>query len=189
MGRWIVNILAALSAILFVGIVVLWVRSYWVQEELLWWSHDRLSENVLIEGDGCVAAVQTTSDDRSAWEDRREYYPHGFPAYKAVRPPKLAFPEDTGSAKYKVIRAMGIFVKWAHRPGVSTGIESHRVLIILHCWLLPPCLPFPWLWLRRTRRERRLAWRKAHGLCLVCGYDLRATPDRCPECGTAPARA
>jgi hypothetical protein len=43
----------------------------------------------------------------------------------------------------------------------------------------------PLMWLRRLRRLR---YRTRRGLCLACGYDLRGSAERCPECGAEVVR-
>ena len=43
---------------------------------------------------------------------------------------------------------------------------------------IPPAVVVAFAW--RRHRRRVVASR-----CVACGYDLRATPDRCPECGRA----
>jgi hypothetical protein len=68
---------------------------------------------------------------------------------------------------------------WSQKP----SDHFHWIRLRIHCatvaiLLILPILP--WLYLQwRTFRRRR------SGLCVACGYDLRATASNCPECGAS----
>jgi hypothetical protein len=61
------------------------------------------------------------------------------------------------------IRAFGIYVRYSFVAIVAALMAAFSAL---------PAF--------RGRRRRA---RAAQGLCPACGYDLRASPERCPECG------
>jgi hypothetical protein len=67
----------------------------------------------------------------------------------------------------------------------STFWGFHVRALMIPIWLIVPLLlVLPAFQVTTARRNRR---RQNIGRCRNCGYDLRATPDRCPECGMVPA--
>jgi hypothetical protein len=84
---------------------------------------------------------------------------------------------------------------WLKRIGVAYARIDYdydgrrvRYAVYLPHWLVVVGLLVPaaarfWM----IRRRRRAAGRRGRNCCVVCGYDLRATPGRCPECGTVVA--
>ena len=73
--------------------------------------------------------------------------------------------------------------QWLSDPPPS---KLERYLTIA---LTPLTAVAPVLWLRRfliVQRRRNRAWR---GRCWSCGYDLRGSTSRCPECGTPVSEA
>jgi hypothetical protein len=75
------------------------------------------------------------------------------------------------------------WVDLIHGPLVLRDLRR----VWLPCWIVLMAIGALVLLIsRRATRVVRRRYRLTRGRCSACGYDLRATPDRCPECGTVP---
>jgi hypothetical protein len=166
--RWSFNALALCSLLVCLTILAVWVRSYSVGDRWIWYDRDcSACYNAVGIGRGVV---------RYAWGDNsRLTGVNPAPGYyRQSGPDKGIYPIGRTGRRFFAI------------PGFYFNHEPADFLIVQVSLAVPFIISaiFPVIWLlgaRRKRRQRRL------GLCPVCGYDLRESFGRCPECGTARA--
>lgn len=199
--RHALTILSALSLLLCVTVCVLWVLSYAAPAHLKWqwrrYTHgdgvDRalLDETLTVDlhsargGLAAHAQFQYTDywsrpDDMKVdvsygwanwlideqWEPRNEY-PWRSPPKSGIR------------------RGIGIDVYSSNQYIVDStppSIALHWRGVVFPHWSLMVLLVFPAAHFANKLRGR--LHRRTGLLCRTCGYDLRASPERCPECGT-----
>ena len=100
-----------------------------------------------------------------------------------------SIPVDKAPAPYDApapLRWVGIDWKYdvLVDPVAPRRWRRHHISVAVPYWLLVAAAGAgAWATGRGTRRRWR---RERRGECVRCGYDLFATPGRCPECGYAP---
>ena len=162
MKRWLLNLAAALSLTLLVATAALWVRSRFVIDSYLTWYADG-TERVLTSARGQVVL-------RKIWLK----YPSAPTAeFRSARLTE-GYTTRTGFA--------GFFVEDGKATPAIPNTPNRWVIIAIPYWSIALTgAALPAIVLRRRLGARR----QRSGTCAACGYDLRATPGRCPECGTA----
>ena len=156
MKRWAFNLLAGASLALAVLTAGLWVRSYWAEDILIYNMQGASLAFSNPRGQLAVALYDST-------------HPAAVRGWSRIQ-------RAPGNWKWTTHNS-----DWRFGP-MELEVGSGFCEVALQHWsllLLFSLAPTAWL-LRGPLLRRR---RAKLGLCRHCGYDLRATPERCPECG------
>ncbi|MGA2441974.1 MAG: hypothetical protein ABSH08_13530 [Tepidisphaeraceae bacterium] len=173
--RWLLNGIAMLSLLLCLATAGLWVWSYArSMRQIHTVVPTTMPRRELVLGDGylAVSTIQSLTPNSGLATASFPGYPYG--------------------AEVGGWNAMGLHWRDEHMTLLRPG--DRKVVMVLNrstafsVWLGTPLLlsaVLPTWWLIRNGKVNR---EKRKGTCRVCGYDLRATPERCPECGTIPSK-
>ncbi len=179
--RRLFNVLAAMSLAVSVASAFLWARSYWRLDSVQYFFSKsgtikgkemftsakgvlKIAHDVTIEAQPVAPGTRPLGLRRLSWEMTSEVDP--LADVRASGWHWLGFGYGRSVESYP---SSGT-VEWTwHR---DTFVFPHAMVVLLFA-LFPLMLP-----IMRRRHPGVVS-------CPRCGYDMRATPKRCPECGTA----
>lgn len=173
------NLSAGISLALSMGTAVLWVHSYWA-DDFLSVAHASAQRGVDPDGPRPHQAWHCTKGSLSGEANcgRVEIWYRTVDEWLYVNEAKVerGFRVDGWTDRNRANAFAGQpWLEWSNTFDVG-GVAALRIplLALLFLTALLPAIAF---------------WRIAHRRgqmktsCRVCGYDLRATPGLCPECG------
>jgi len=159
--RILLNALTVLSLLICLATVVLWVREGEYNEMLVGPASTRITRWLVANRSGIEYLALPENFNKETIE-ANAHAPHWW--------------QDLTYGKQYVGDRQGTGFIFNSKFLINIGVPYWFICLIT---ALAPAI-------RLTARLRRK--RHPPGLCPKCGYDLRATPDRCPECGSIPAK-
>lgn len=160
--RRLFNLTSALSLILCLATVALWVRSYWISDV-----YGFSASGAAATDRGCLIVSRVRPDSNFNVELR----------YHREAP---SDPEGPWNPRRVARKTWNLIVVHGEEfPGLH--------MVVTELWapvVVASVLPALWIFITIGRWSRMRS-----GKCPRCGYDLRATRERCPECGTPAPQA
>jgi hypothetical protein len=170
--RWLFNFAAMLSMVLCGACVALWGRGLNTASSVTW---------SLRKGNFGIVHVLNSFGGRIKYQRFSYYYQPERIYTHVVKDEPITLEERTFPAELARI----LYDDSTLYAKTYEGEDGDsRCEVSLPNWMLVVLTsPLPAAWMISWWRKRMAAMRTARGLCPRCGYDLRATPDQCPECG------
>lgn len=185
--RWASAIVLVASLLLCVSVCALWVRSFVRHDR---WRRGTEEGEIDVEsrrGRLMWSRFRWIGDDSPPpvwdWLSDDVYY---FAPRDEESPWRML--EWSRQSEYRIVCVLGVEWKVEYPDDEAPASYTPLMVAVPH-WLIAGLFAaLPARFALRGLRRRRIAARGRKGFCPSCGYDMRATSARCPECGLVPGR-